>query len=204
MDKSKFNNFLQILELYKLKQIPRNSSNHYDDEKDGMSYQRRETTAEHVYSCLRLSDFFLSTESEFSNLDRLRVYELIMYHDDVEIITRDTGISERKKRERKEEQETAAVSILYRRLPTGLDQKLLDLDGEYRLKVTDESKFANAVDKMDSLVHEFQYPLDWGPKGFDEKNVRNWFQPAFEYSFTFMKYFETTIQYLDSHGYFDK
>lgn len=202
MDPNHFANFLQVLEFYKLKQIPRNSSNHYYDEKDGVSYQRRETTAEHVFSCLKLADFFLTTEPEFANLDRLRIYELLMYHDDVEIVTRDTGISERQKRLYKEQTELEAIPILSQRLPLGLDKKLLDLDTEYRSKNSGESKFANGVDKWDSLVHEFQYPLDWGPKGFDEKNVRAWFQPSFEYSPTFMKYFEATIQHLESQGYF--
>jgi 5'-deoxynucleotidase YfbR-like HD superfamily hydrolase len=204
MESHHFANFLQVLEFYKLKQIPRNSSNHYDDEKDNVSYQRRETTAEHVYSCLRLADFFLTTEPEFANLDRLKSYELLMYHDDVEIVTRDTGISEQEKRQYKEQDELKAIPILCQRVPIGLDNKLLEMDDEYRSKISDESKFANGVDKWDSLVHEFQYPLDWGPKGFDEKNVRAWFQPAFEYSPAFMKYFETTIQHLDSQGYFNK
>jgi putative hydrolase of HD superfamily len=204
MDTETFNNFLRVLEFYKLKQIPRNSSNCYEDEKDNVTYQRRETTAEHVYSCLRLADFFLSTESEFFNLDRLRVYDLLMYHDDVEIITRDTGISEREQRKRKEKQELKAIPLLSQRLPQGLDQKLLSCDAEYRAKATEEAKFATAIDKMDSLVHEFQYPLDWGPKGFDKKNVLDWFQPAFEYSGTFMKYFEMMILHLDNQGYFNK
>lgn len=204
MDNNKFNNFLKIIEPYKLKQIPRNSSNHYNDEKDDVFYQRRETTAEHVYSCLRLADFFLVSEDEFSNIDKLKAYELLMYHDDVEIITRDTGISEREKRRNKEKLEIDAIPVLCERFPSGLDEKLMVLDTEYRQKTTEESKFAHAIDKMDSLVHEFQYPLDWGPKGFDEKNVRAWFQPVFEYSSTFMNYFEKTIKHLDSYGYFNK
>jgi 5'-deoxynucleotidase YfbR-like HD superfamily hydrolase len=204
MDINSFNNFLQVLEFYKLKQIPRNSSNHYYDEKSGIFYERKETTAEHVFSCLRLGDFFLTTESEFSQLNRLKVYDLLMYHDDIEILTRDTGISEREKRIDKEKNELEAVPILSLKLPQKLDEKFICCDAEYRAKATGESKFANGVDKMDSLIHEFQYPLDWGPKGFDEKNVRAWFQPAFEYSPTFVKYFEATIRHLNMHDYFKK
>jgi 5'-deoxynucleotidase YfbR-like HD superfamily hydrolase len=204
MDPNHFANFLQVLEFYKLKQIPRNSSNQYHDEKDEVFYRRRETTAEHVFSCLRLADFFLTTEPEFANLDRLKSYELLMYHDDVEIVTRDTGISEREKRQYKEQDELDAIPILSQRLPIGLDKKLIECDKEYRAKISEESKFANGVDKWDSLVHEFQYPSDWGPKGFDEKNVRAWFQPTFQYSPTFMKYFEATINHLESQGYFNK
>lgn len=204
MNPNQFTNFLKILEFYKLKKIPRNSTNSYYDEKDDVFYQRRETTAEHVFSSLKLADFFLTTESEYAHLDRVKVYELLMYHDDVEIDTRDVGISEREKRLYKEKAELEAISILSQRLPVGLDKKLLERDKEYRSKISEESKFAHGIDKWDSLVHEFQYPLDWGPKGFDEKNVRAWFQSAFEYSPTFMKYFEATIQHLESKGYFNK
>ena len=204
MDKESFENFLKVLELYKLKQVPRNSSNHYHDEKDDVFHRRRETTAEHVYSCLRLADFFLTTEPEFSDLDLLKVYHLLMYHDDGETIARDTGISEREKRVYQKQFEIESIPVLAQRLPISLDKKLLEYDKEFRSKNTEESRFANGVDKMDSLVHEFQYPLDWGPKGFDEKNVRAWFQPAFEYSPTFMDYFESTIVFLRTNGYFDK
>ncbi len=203
MDDKTFANFLKILVLYKLKQIPRNSSNQYHDEKEGVFYRRRETDAEHVYSSLRLADFFLTSETEFADLSRLRVYELIMYHEDVEIIARDTGISEIEKRKNKEKKEREALKILHPRYPAHLDDKLILLDAEYRERHTEESKFAKGIDKLDALVHELQYPTDWGPKGFDEKNVRAWFQPAFEYSPTFMAYFEKIIEHLNQNGYFN-
>ncbi len=204
MNTEEFDNFLKILEPYKLKTIPRTSSNHYHDEKDDVYHKRRETTAEHVFSTLRLADYFLETEPEFAGLDKLKVYELLMYHDDVEILTRDTGIAEVEKRKNKEQEEQEAIPVLYNRFPARLDDKLVELDTEYRAGETLESKFAQAVDKMDSLVHEFQYPKDWGPKGFDEKLVRKLFQPVFEYSTTFKDYFETTINYLETNGYFKK
>jgi hypothetical protein len=56
---------------------------------------------------------------------------------------------------------------------------------------------------MDALIHELEYPQDWAAKWFDEVNVRKWFQPYFEYSPTFMKYFELIIQFLRTNGHFD-
>ena len=202
MKSDEFSNFLQILELYTLKQIPRNSSNHYHDEKDNIFYKRRETTAEHIYSCLKLADYFLTTEEEFAELNKLKCYELLLYHDDVEIITRDTGISEKNKREHKEQEELKAVPILSKKLPSKIGSKLVSMDNEYRLKRSPESKFASAIDKLDALIHELQYPQDWGLKGFDEKNVRTWFEPSFTYFQTFKKYFEAIIVYLQEKKYF--
>jgi putative hydrolase of HD superfamily len=198
-----FNDFLKITETYKLKEVSRSCSNFYDCEKENVRHERKETTAEHVYSCLKLADYFLSTEKEFSKLDRLKVYELLMYHDDIEIDTEEISISEREKRENKEALEKAALPILASKYPEKLKEKLIIMDSEFREERTLESKFAHSVDKMDALVHELKYPEDWGPKGFGEKNVRDWFQPAFEHSSTFSEYFENIITYLKENGHFN-
>lgn len=203
MKSEQLRDFLKVLTFYELKRIPRNSSNHYQDEKDGVKYRRRETTAEHICSALKLADYFLVSEPEFSQLDRTRIYSLLLYHDDVEIETGDIGISEREKRRSKEKMAQEAIPSLAKRIPKRLVSKLMKCDEEYRAQSTPESRFARAIDKMDSLVHELQYPEDWGPKGFDEKNVREWFQPAFEYSTTFMNYFEALIQHLNNNGFFE-
>lgn len=199
----KFNDFLKIVNLYKLKQIPRSNSNHYHDEKDNISHKRRETTAEHVYSVLRLADYFLTNEKEFENLDKLKVYELLMYHDDIEMETRDINIKDREARLSKEDEEIKALPILSEKYPKGLNKKLITLDSEFREKVTPEAKFSNSIDKLDAMIHELEYPQDWGPKkGFDEKNIRAWSGPAFIYSETFTKYFEDLIIYLNEKDYF--
>jgi 5'-deoxynucleotidase YfbR-like HD superfamily hydrolase len=171
--------------------------------KDDVFLIRTETASEHTNSTIYLCDYLIYAEPEFSNLDRLHVHDLLSVHDVPEIITTDIGISEREKREKKEEMELEAIPILYNMMPNGLNKRFLECIEEYRLNITLEARFANGVDKMDSLVHELQYPLDWGPKGFDEKNVREWFQPSFEYSPTFMRYFEFTVQYLKNQGYFN-
>lgn len=197
-----FKNFLKILETYKLKWVARNSSNFYYDSKENINYKRKETTAEHVYSCLKLADFFLITEEEFADLDRLKIYELLMYHDDVEIETEDTCISQREEREKKKVEELLAVPILAKKYPNKLWNKFMIMDNEYRENITKESQFVHSIDKMDALIHEVSYPQDWGPKWFDEKNVRKWFQSSFKNSPTFIRYFENLIDYLNKNGYF--
>lgn len=202
MEDKAFNDFLKILELYRLKTVPRTSSNNYHDEKDDTFYRRRETDAEHVYSGIRLAHYFMVSEEEFKSLDPLKVLEEFMFHDDTELITRDVGIAETKKREGKEEREKAALRILFLMYPQSIKEKLILSNHEFNHSQTAESSFARAIDKMDALVHELQYPEDWGPKGFDEKKVRELFQSSFEYSPTFMSYFEKMIEHLNSNGYF--
>lgn len=197
-----FEDFMKILETYKLKEVSRNCSNFYFCEKENIEYQRKETTAEHIYSCLKLADYFLSIE-EFFQLDRVKVYKLLMYHDDIEIETADICISKREERKDKNDIEIKSLPILASRYPFIMKEKLLKLDNEFREGKTAESKFAHAIDKMDAIIHELKYPQDWGPKGFDEKNSRAWYQPAFEYSPTFLSYWERIVLYLRENGYFE-
>jgi len=192
---------LRLRPAYDLKHIPRNSWCRYHDEKDGVTYKRRETVAEHVFSCLRLAQYFL-TLPEFEGLDQLRVHELLLYHDDAEVITKDIGISMRTDREGKQEREEEAVALLTKQYPSSIGRKLESLCSEYTQHTTPEAKFATAVDKFDALLHEVPYPQDWSPHGFDEANTRAWFQPAFSYSPTFSTYFEELVLYLRANGHF--
>lgn len=59
-----FWDFLKLTELYKLKKIDRNSSNNYFETKTKIHISRKETVAEHVYSCLKLADYFFSLKLE--------------------------------------------------------------------------------------------------------------------------------------------
>lgn len=202
--RNRFEDFLKIIKVYELKEVSRSSTNAYHCDKENIDYVRRETTAEHVYSGIRLADYFLSTEKEFAELDRLKIYELFMYHDDIEIETKDVGIAEREKRKNKEVSEIEALPALSAKYPFVMQEKLLSMDGEFRQGKTLEAKFAKAIDKMDALIHELKYPKDWGPKGFDEKNVRAWFQTDLEYSPTFLEYFENVVGFLKENRYFEK
>ncbi len=51
---------------------------------------RKESTAEHTWSALVLADFFLTKTN--TKLNRLKVYELLMYHDVAEIYAGDTPL----------------------------------------------------------------------------------------------------------------
>lgn len=197
-------NFLRMLTVYEIKTISRNCSNHYFCEKTQEHIERKETSAEHVTSCLKLADFFLLTEEEFFHLSRLEVYDILLYHDDIEILGDDTCISDRKWRQRKDLLETELLPCLASQYPEKMWEKLMKLDNEYRNGQSEEVLFAKAIDKLDSLIHELKYPQDWWPiKNFDERNIREWFQPAFEFSPTFMKYFEDLISFLRKNKYFE-
>ncbi|HBA45105.1 TPA: hypothetical protein DCZ31_03970 [Patescibacteria group bacterium] len=159
-----FEDLYRILTVYGLKKVARNCSNFYHDDKENIDYERKETTPEHVFSCLKLADFFLFSEEEFADLDRLRVYELLHYHDDIEIKTKDTCISKEAERIDKNERELMAIPILAAKYPRKLQARFIALDKEHREAKTKEGKFSQAVDKMDALIHELEYPQDWAAK----------------------------------------
>src|SRR3989338_3903155 len=75
---------------------------------------RKESSAEHSWSCLLLADFFLSKNDY--GLDRLKVYELLMYHDVVEIEAGDTPLHPELKRLDKKEKEQEASEYFHREL----------------------------------------------------------------------------------------
>lgn len=197
-----FNDFLKILELYKLKWVARNCSNIYHDSKENIDYERKETDGEHISSLINLADYFIFSNTEFSNLDRLKVYDILHCHDDLEIITEDTCISDETWKETKKKNEEEALPIFIESIPKNLKDRKLKLINEYRAWITPEAKFVKAVDKIDALVHELQYPKDRWPKWFAEKKVREWFQPSLKYSPIFMNYFENIMKYLKINNYF--
>lgn len=75
--------------FYKLKSVNRHNS----------QGSRKESSAEHAWSCLILADYFM--EKVKQKLDRVKVYEMLLYHDVVEIKTGDVNIIDEHKRKNK-------------------------------------------------------------------------------------------------------
>src|SRR3989338_4306660 len=82
----------KVRTIYKLKNIERANS----------VGKRKESSAEHSWSCLILADYFLSKTD--IKLNRLKVYELLMYHDLVEIEAGDSNLIDVEKRKQKQQQ----------------------------------------------------------------------------------------------------
>ena len=63
------------------------------------------------------------TFKEFNNLDKLKVYEILMYHDDCEISVGDVCISDVEGRKNKEFEELKGVKMLSNQYPNILSEK---------------------------------------------------------------------------------
>jgi putative hydrolases of HD superfamily len=161
--------------------------------------KRKESSAEHTWSSMILADFFLTKFPE--KIDRLKVYELLLYHDVVEIAAGDSplhlvdDIKDKKKKEEK------AASLLQKRLPIPLNDKFLKLFNEFEDQKTKEAKYAKAIDGLDAIIQELDYKKDW--KGWTAKFLVGKKSHLFE-DFPGLKgAFETILKFLIKNNYLD-
>lgn len=157
---------LEIKKLYELKHVLR----------DNHVRNRIESVAEHSWSSLILADYFLSTLP--LDIDRLRVYELLMYHDVVEIETGDIPVGDLEARKNKKEKELPAMKKLKEDIPAILRDKFERIFHEFEEKKTLEARFAHAIDKLDADLHAMEHPVDeFGV--YTEELIRNAHQKYF-------------------------
>lgn len=122
---------------------------------------RKESSAEHTWGTLVLADFFMSS-FDFA-VDRLKVYELLMYHDVPEIYAGDTVLHPELFQDSnfKVEKETLSANRLKDELPSPINSKFFDLFNEFESAQTREAKFAKAIDALEAEIHEMDYKEDW-------------------------------------------
>jgi len=182
-------------DVHKLRVINRLKSVHRSNSVDG----RKESSAEHSWSCLLLADYFLTKFPR--EIDRLRVYELLMYHDMIEIETGDLPLSPNSRKLGKGDIGEAA-GRLEGRLPHPISGKFIALFREFEEQKTIESRFAKAVDALDAEIHELDYKGDW--KGWTREFLVESKLRFFD-EFPEMKgMFEKMLEYLVENGYFEK
>jgi putative hydrolase of HD superfamily len=181
----------KLREFYRLKTIDRACS----------VRGRKESAAEHSWSCLILADYFLTIMDD-PTLNRLRIYELLMYHDVVEIESGDINLLNEEERTQKEQLERHAMHQLKKKIPPALRKKFVDLFHEYEEQQTREARFAKAIDALDAEIHELDYKEDC--KGWTEEFLRRKKGPLFKEFPLLNEAFEKTTTYARDHGYFDQ
>ncbi|MBI4149241.1 HD domain-containing protein [Candidatus Woesearchaeota archaeon] len=178
---------LRLRKLYQLKNVYRYSS----------VQGRKESSAEHTWSCLVLADYFL--ERLDIKLNKEKVHQLLLYHDIVEIEAGDTPIHHHEARKGKQERERKAMQQLEKALPSGFSRRVAQLFQEFEGKKTKEAQFAAIIDQLDAMIHEMDYPEDW--KGWTEAMVREFHEQDFQKVPYFRELFEEIITYLKSQKY---
>ena len=174
-----------------------------------MAGDHHESSAEHSWGALILADFFLSTMESMeadkvtstAKIDRFKVYELLMYHDVVEIETGDLPIHPDLSHRNKKRNEHIAAKVLSEKLPTVLVQKYLTLFAEFQDQKTVESRFAKAVEALEADIHELDYKEDW--KGWTEEFLRQEKEHLFNEFPLMKKCFDELVVYLKENGFFE-
>ncbi len=180
----------KLRKLYRLKNIERSCS----------VSGRKESSAEHSWSCLILADYFMSKMTV--KLDRLKVYELLMDHDVVEIEAGDVCISKEEDRKNKKKKELEAMHILKDNIPEVLSSKFVSLFNEYEERKTLEARFAKAIDALDAEIHELDYKEDWA--GWTEEFLRSKKEKYLEEFPEMKEVFEKTVSFCKENGYFNQ
>lgn len=162
---------------------------------------RKESVAEHTWSALVLADFFLTMHPELG-LDRLKVYEYIMYHDVVEIYAGDTPIIPGKHFHDKVKKEHKAAKQLRIDLPDTLSEKFYELYKNYEQQADREAVFAKAIDALDAEIHEMDYKQDW--KGWTKEFLYSKKLIHFKDFPELEKAFIDITEYIEQEGYFDQ
>ena len=197
IDSKRFKSQIEfILEVDKLKQILRRTTL--------LDRSRQENSAEHSWH-IALIVLVLSEYVEADNLNLLRVIKLLLTHDLVEIDAGDTycydesGIQDQKRRE------TRAADRIFNILPEDQAKSFRGLWDEYEDRKTPESRFANALDRFQPLLHNyFTQGHSWRQHGIQKKQVLSRMQPVEEGASLLWDYVTSLIDDAVEKGFLKK
>ena len=151
-----------IKEIDKLKDVYRRSYL--------LSQSRNENSAEHCWHVAMMA--ILLSEYAESPIDVAHVVELLMIHDVVEIDAGDTFCYDEEANSDKEQREQEAANRIFKILPDDQADKLMQLWREYEIAQTPESRFANALDRLMPLMHNFNTSgRSWQEHGVTKNQV---------------------------------
>lgn len=115
-----------------------------------------ESVAEHVFGLIYLAHYFLEFEPSTKDLNKQKVYDMLLFHDFGEIKYGD-AVSYHKTQAHIDREKEAAKEI-FASLPMPLDVYGYELWKEYEDHTTPEGKFCYALDKIEPLF-ELMHPV---------------------------------------------
>ncbi|MDF0725394.1 HD domain-containing protein [Cytobacillus sp. S13-E01] len=135
-----------IAEIDKLKSIYRQSFI--------IDGSRHENDAEHTWHFAMMSIVLLE-HVDHIGIDLLRTLKMVLLHDIVEIDAGDTFAYDVKGYEDKEDREQAAAKRIFGLLPIDQGAEFYDLWVEFELQLTNEAKYAAAIDRLQPLIQNY-------------------------------------------------
>ena len=135
-----------ILEVDKLKNVLRKTIL--------MDRSRRENSAEHSWH-IALTVLILSEYVKDSAVDLFRVMKILLVHDLIEIDAGDTYCYDDQGRKDQAQREKNAADRIFNLLPADQATTLRELWDEFEERKTPESRFANALDRVQPFLHNY-------------------------------------------------
>ncbi len=114
---------------------------------------RNENDAEHSWHLGMLA--LILFEYANQEIDLLHVIKLVLIHDLIEIDAGDTFAYDEKGYEDKAIREQKAAERIFSILPPDQAQEIRKLWDEFEERTTPEAKFANAIDRLQPMLHNF-------------------------------------------------
>ena len=147
MDKERFARQLAfVVEIDKMKSVMRRTIL--------IDRSRRETDAEHSWHFALMA--FVLMEYAKDDIDINRVIKMALVHDLVEVYAGDTFAYDKKGYEDKEKRELEAAEKIFGLLPDDQNRELRGLWDEFEAVQTKESKYANAIDRLQPLINNYK------------------------------------------------
>jgi len=115
---------------------------------------RQENSAEHSWH-IALMTIILSEYAENPQIDVFRVVKMLLVHDLVEIDAGDTFCYDNHAREDQHERERQAAKRIFNLLPKDQARRLQSLWEEFEARQTVNSRFANALDRLQPLINNY-------------------------------------------------
>jgi putative hydrolase of HD superfamily len=159
-----------ILEVDKLKHILRQTIL--------MDKSRRENSAEHSWH-IALTVMILSEYAGDADIDFFRVMKILLVHDLIEIDAGDTYCYDDQGRKDQTAREKIAADRIFNILPPDQAGTLRDLWDEFEERKTPESRFANALDRVQPFLHNyFTRGQTWQENDIKSDQVKSRMQPV--------------------------
>lgn len=122
----------------------------------GITKERLESVAEHIYGCLMLS---IAVDSEYNlNIDMYKVLKMLTIHELDEVLKPDFTLRSGITKEEKIKIGVESVNIVASTLSSG--DELISLVNEFNEGKTKEAKFCYLIDKMECDMQAKVYDLD--------------------------------------------
>jgi putative hydrolase of HD superfamily len=143
-----------------------------------MDQSRRENSAEHSWH-IALLVFVLAEYSKEPDIDLLHVVKMLLIHDLVEIDAGDTYCYDDIGRQDQARREEIAADRIFGLLPADQAAEFRSLWDEFEKRETPESRFANALDRVQPLLHNyFTDGRTWQENNITSSQVHRRMRPA--------------------------